>query len=1301
MITIETETKLADIFLALSEGEKSIDINRQILVELDDFDPYQIFIFFDNEQKNHINTSDLQLFLQERGIFANEIELKLIILFYDSDYDGVLSYPEFSNFLQSEFSKKKVISNNPQEQNINPNLSNNIDQALRQLLGNEVELAKNILFLLNELKMRYDFNLHDLYHSVKNWNYIEENSLRNFLGRNKISYLESDIRKIMKRLDFNGDGKIDLCEFHAFLGFPECQYCCPLDTCNSCGICCCNLCISDVPCPIHNCIHRNINKPNNNLENSIKNNLNFQNENNDKNLNLNNMQIQNEDQNKINIINPIPVPKTMKQRSKTPSINYNFENNDPNREQGLYKDKNINNIQNNSKINKNYKNNLNFNNSTNMDSNPDDIENFNFNYSNGIRDSERSNSFLGRVSDNLVLRASPQRKYSPKVFNCNTYCSDLTRKTDYICNVVYNPEPCEKCIHNHCDFCHEEIYPINNDNFCNNYTACQICHNIPCCCCSSCNCYPCRCKCCPICRSIECKCCPKCHTFPCKCCPVCHSLECKCCPNCKKFPCKCCQVCHLEECRCCKLCHKYPCICCPKCHFPNCRCCSVCKNYPCVCCPVCHMAKCICCENCKNYPCRCCPDCHCVNCQCCIQCGCYPCRCSDTRYNCCQMCGNMPCQMPCQTCKSSPCICCPYCHFNPCKCPGCTCEKQCIAMNLNAMNCPIHNIHSMKHNEGCPYSPKCPHIMPKCAHPKKKDNNQNNSNSNNSDFNNNSSNNQNNNQNNNSNNNPNNNFNNNHPIHNHPFNHFSPHNHQHFPPNPQNRNKSNNSLTYSYNESGNNYPYNNGQDSDDDFNNQSNNNDPNYNRNPNNNNGPNNNQYNGPNTNQYNRPNNKQFNGPNDNQYNESNDNQYNGPNNNESDNDYNNNFPNNENNDNNNFPNNSNIPYDNNNQNPNENQNQGNPNKNCPLSPVSSAFPPNSPFFNAEEPGQKSNWIFCPKCNVYHRCPHPGCEHNPNKRTTTHKCIHDEDNQEQEQNPNNSSQNINNQNQIQNNPQNNLNISNNGPNMSTPNFNNNNFISFNPNNMNSSHGRINQSQSSKNKPQRKRGVFSSCPYQEELGQFVDFLGFLMEVESKIEDMKIELARRDDFNFEDIFRIFEVDGKGYIEPEDLKQGLKLLGLNPSDFDIKLLLKRFDLNQQGLLTYSDFFDMVVSFEKKLRNSVQIRPPNSCCPCKSPDVFECDTLIAIKNLFKFIIECEREINQMRSNFDSLRSKYSDVVQFLDYSRRGVINRSDLKLYLTQFNKFTTSKECDLLFIRLDKTRSGEVGIDEIENELMFIR
>ena len=1281
MLSVETELKLANIFLALAEGEKSTEIDRQILTNLKDYNPYQIFTYLDNQHKKNINSLDLLNYLKEKGIPVDELEIKLIILFYDRDFDGVLSYEEFMNMIQNNaFSLGKDGNNhdnNFPQKIYNNNLPNEVGLGLSQLLMSEIKCAKNIITLLNDLKKRYDFNIHDLYHAIKNWNYIEENSLKNFFRRNKISYSETDIGKILKRLDLNGDGKVDFCEFHIFLGFPDCRLCCPFDACNFCGVCCCDSCIGEIACFVHNCFHdnKNIYKQNYNQENNLKyNNISYNENNNinnkeEKNLNLNNIP------NDINKINLLQNPPISKERTKSPYMHLNCENNETNEEQNLQNEKKLNiyNIESNQKLNNNYKNILNFNNYKNMNfsnSYEEQCKTYHFDYNSRIPECESSNAFVGPISDNLYLRFSPKRKYSPTSFNYNQiHSTNLCRTNDYCCNFIYHPEPCEKCIENHCSHLHKENSSLYSNNICNNQyrSSCNICHTYPCCCCSVCHCYPC--KCCHTCHSFQCKCCPKCHNFPCVCCKECHSPECICCKTCKKYPCKCCPVCHSEECCCCKSCRKYPCECCPKCHFPNCRCCTVCGNYPCSCCQVCHMAKCICCPQCKNYPCKCCPDCHFVNCQCCIRCGCYPCRCCetrcncncnscDTRCNCCHMCGNMVCQ----TCKSNPCICCPYCHDNPCQGNGCTCGKQCIAMSLNAMNslnCPLHNVNSMKHNPGCPFGAKCPH-GPKCAHPK--ENNQNNNNQNQNMNNNNSNNNSQNMNNNNQN------MNNSH-YNNCPFGHnqnnYNPknsnnssinnnsnnsnNNNNYQPNNIQNRPPNNKKITYTYSDP--NSPYNN---------------------------------MNNNNINDENDQNNQNYendsnNGPNDNQNynNNSNDNQnYN----NDSDNDDpNNNGPYN----NGPYNNNNNIPFQNqNNQNPNENnpnnqnqnQNNPNPNKSCPLSPISSAFPPNSPFFNANEPGENSNWIFCPKCNVYHRCPHPGCDHNPNKRTTTHKCLH-------EDNLNKSLPNINNIN-----------------NPNQPNFPNNQSGMQNPTSS-SRGGQMNTSR--RNKPPRKRDVFSSCPYQEELGQFVDFLGYLMEVESQIEDLKIELARRDDFNFEDIFRIFEVDGKGYIEPEDLKQGLKLLGLDPSDFDIRLLIKRFDLNKQGLLSYTDFFDMVVSFEKKMRNSVQIRPPNSCCPCKSPDVFECDTLIAIKNLFKYIIECEKNINQMRMNFDSLRSKYSDVVQFLDVSRRGVINRSDLKLYLTQFNKFTTSKECDLLFITLDKTRSGEVGINEIGNELMFLR
>ena len=152
MISIETESKLANIFITLAEGEKSIDINRQILSEFNDFNPYQIFKFLDIQHKNHINSSDILNFLQDRNIVSNELEIKLIILFYDRDYDGVLSFQEFDNMIQSDFSKKQNFSNDTQKLNLS--LSNNIEQGLLQLLENEVELARKIIDLLDDIKKK-------------------------------------------------------------------------------------------------------------------------------------------------------------------------------------------------------------------------------------------------------------------------------------------------------------------------------------------------------------------------------------------------------------------------------------------------------------------------------------------------------------------------------------------------------------------------------------------------------------------------------------------------------------------------------------------------------------------------------------------------------------------------------------------------------------------------------------------------------------------------------------------------------------------------------------------------------------------------------------------------------------------------------------------------------------------------------------------------------------------------------------------------------------------------------------------
>ena len=217
-----------------------------------------------------------------------------------------------------------------------------------------------------------------------------------------------------------------------------------------------------------------------------------------------------------------------------------------------------------------------------------------------------------------------------------------------------------------------------------------------------------------------------------------------------------------------------------------------------------------------------------------------------------------------------------------------------------------------------------------------------------------------------------------------------------------------------------------------------------------------------------------------------------------------------------------------------------------------------------------------------------------------------------------------------------------------------------------------------------------------EEAQFWDFLRQLMQTEAQIEDAKIKLALGSDFNCEDAFRMFELDGRGFLDSEDLKYGLNLIGIYPTNSDLRLLMKRFDLQKQGSINYADFFDILVPFEKEYRNMVEFRTPNSCCPCRCPEVFSPRTINCLKDLFNLIINSENSINNARKNFGTLRLKLRDVFNKIGFGLPYFTN-SNLADYIRRNGLFSSTKDTDLLFIRLDKNRNGKIDYQEVEDEV----
>ena len=258
MNSSEIDKKLAKIFIYLAKGERKAEISRQVLCENEDFDTFQLFKLLDKENKNYIDCQNIINFLTSKGISTNNNEVQLLILFYDQNYDRVLSFNEFEKMIKNQNNQNKLPNSNNKK---NMNINFNVNYSFTKLLEKELELCKKILLLLNDIRKNKNFNIHELYHKVKISDFIDEEGIKNFLNNNYESFLDSDIKSILKRLDLNKDGKVDLCEFHAFLGFPNCYYCCPCMACCHCGTCYCKLCFCSCDCIYHKCKHRSYNSP--------------------------------------------------------------------------------------------------------------------------------------------------------------------------------------------------------------------------------------------------------------------------------------------------------------------------------------------------------------------------------------------------------------------------------------------------------------------------------------------------------------------------------------------------------------------------------------------------------------------------------------------------------------------------------------------------------------------------------------------------------------------------------------------------------------------------------------------------------------------------------------------------------------------------------------------------------------------------------------------------------------------------------------------------------------------------------
>jgi Ca2+-binding EF-hand superfamily protein len=190
---------------------------------------------------------------------------------------------------------------------------------------------------------------------------------------------------------------------------------------------------------------------------------------------------------------------------------------------------------------------------------------------------------------------------------------------------------------------------------------------------------------------------------------------------------------------------------------------------------------------------------------------------------------------------------------------------------------------------------------------------------------------------------------------------------------------------------------------------------------------------------------------------------------------------------------------------------------------------------------------------------------------------------------------------------------------------------------------------------------FSTYPsYEEE--NFLNFLRDVMVIENDIERSKSDLALRSDFNIEDAFRIFELDGRGYLSDLDLKFGLNSLDLFPTSEEISLLIKRFDPRNEGVLSFANFFDAVAPIDREYRRMLEVRLPSAYPTRNKADVFLPSTKLYFQNLLSLILKSEARVEGWRQRLNKMpRFSVRTTFDRIDRLEKNYITEADVYYFI----------------------------------------
>jgi Ca2+-binding EF-hand superfamily protein len=222
----------------------------------------------------------------------------------------------------------------------------------------------------------------------------------------------------------------------------------------------------------------------------------------------------------------------------------------------------------------------------------------------------------------------------------------------------------------------------------------------------------------------------------------------------------------------------------------------------------------------------------------------------------------------------------------------------------------------------------------------------------------------------------------------------------------------------------------------------------------------------------------------------------------------------------------------------------------------------------------------------------------------------------------------------------------------------------------------------------------------------------------EIEDIIFEKVRQRTHGADDegktvrkIFKHFDLDGFGTIEPEEFRKALETLGCVFKDFEMDALFRKYDANENGKLDYEEFASF---FAKKGSGNnpnvnpvfgLQREPPNQVLE-KIKAVLKSRGANGIRGMGIVFrrIDNSRDRKLDRSEFmwglkenghDLSPSEFERIFKFFDKNNDGKIDYDEFLRALRGDMNQRRRELIMLAFKKLDKTGDGRITLDDIRD------